>query len=680
MTDGLRRLLAPRSIAVVGGGAWCRNVIRAATEFGFDGPIWPVHPTRTEVAGLPAVPGVDALPDAPDAAFVGVNHAATLDVIAALDARGAGGAVAFASGFGEVEDADAGDRQARLVEVAGEMPVIGPNCYGFVNALDRAALWPDQHGLVPVARGVAIVTQSSNIAINMTMQRRGLPIAAIVTAGNQAQLGLADLGEALLRDDRITALGLHIEGVGDLRAFERMAATARALGKPVVVLKAGRSAAAREATLSHTASLAGSSAGASALFRRLGCVETEGIAAFLETLKFLHVTGPLKGGRLASMSCSGGEASLIADAVEGLPGLDWAPMTEAQRTGLAEALGPRVTLANPLDYHTYIWNDVPAMTRAYAAMLAGPQDLTLIVADFPRADRCDPADWACIVDAARDAQAKAGGRLALIASLPDTMPEDVVAALAPHGIACLSGLTEGLEAVRLAATPGPATTPDPVLLATEPRDPVRVEEGTAKDWLAAHGVPVPRRARARDAAEIADAARALTVPLVLKGEGVAHKSEAGAVRLGLTSPDAVRAAAEEMAAPGFLVEEQIEGGVAEILVGVVRDPAHGFVLTLGAGGVLTEMLRDTVSMLVPASRAEVEQGLNGLRVATLLDGYRGRPAGAKAALLDLVMAVQAAVIADAARLNEVEINPVIVTPDRAVAVDALIERGDMRDE
>ena len=190
---------------------------------------------------------------------------------------------------------------------AGDMPILGPNCFGFINALDRAVVWPDQQGTWPVERGVAIVSQSSNMAINMTMQNRGLPIAYVLAAGNQAQIGLSDLALGALEDDRVTALGLHIEGLDDLVKFGEMALRARTLKKPVVALKVGRSHQSQAAVVSHTASLAGSEAGADALFRRLGIARVGSLPAFLETLKLLHVHGPLPGRNLCSMSCSGGE-------------------------------------------------------------------------------------------------------------------------------------------------------------------------------------------------------------------------------------------------------------------------------------------------------------------------------------------------------------------------------------
>ncbi|MFN3662507.1 CoA-binding protein, partial [Yoonia sp.] len=203
MSD-LSRLLRPHSIAVLGSD-WAANVVTQCRQMGFGGPIWPVHPTRGQIGGVPCYPGLADLPSAPDATFIGVNRHATLDVVAELAGMGAGGAICFASGWAEAGHADLQDQ---LVAQAGQMPILGPNCYGMINYLDGALLWPDQHGGRRVERGVALLSQSSNIVINMTMQTRGLPIAFVACLGNAAQVGLATLAAALLADDRVTALGL----------------------------------------------------------------------------------------------------------------------------------------------------------------------------------------------------------------------------------------------------------------------------------------------------------------------------------------------------------------------------------------------------------------------------------------------------------------------------------------
>ena len=678
MMRSLDRLLRPASVAVVGGGAWCTSVIEQSGKIGYGGPVWPVHPTRSEIAGRAAFASLDDLPGVPDAVFIGVNREATLDVVARLSAMGAGGAVCFASGFREMQ-AETGDGDAlqdRLLEAAGAMPIIGPNCYGFINYLDGALLWPDQHGGRRVESGVAILTQSSNIAINLSMQTRGLPIAYLMTVGNQAQLDLAHLGRALLADRRVTALGLHIEGIGELAGFEALAQEARRLGKPIVALKAGKSEQARAAAISHTASLAGSNAGARALLARLGVAQVDGLPALLETLKLLHLAGPLPSNRIVSLSCSGGEASLMADsAVE--HDLMFPPLAEAQIAGLRAALGPRVALANPLDYHTFIWGDVDRMRDTFLAMLAGDVAMGCIIVDFPRADRCDPSAWDCVIDAAGAARAEAGKPLALLSTLPETLPEPMIERCLATGLIPLIGLDDGLSAIALAAQLGRAGALPPPILAPGTPGPLRMlPEAEAKRALARFGLSVPASLCPNTPQEAADAAAELGFPVVLKGQGVAHKSEAGLVALNLCDVEAVTAAAARMDSPGFLVETMVAGGLVELLIGVLRDPAHGFVLTLAAGGVLTEVMADSQSLLLPAGKDDILGALTRLRIAPLLAGYRGKPGVDTEAIARAVLAVQAYVIAHAAQLDEIEINPLICGADFAVAADALIRTGD----
>lgn len=666
----LERALRPKTIAVIGGGFWCVNVIEELRKIGFAGHVQAVHPTRDEVAGCAAVPNVMDLAQAPDVAFVGVNRTATIDIIRDLSGMGAGGAVCFASGFSETEDG--GGLQAALVDAAGDMPILGPNCYGFINALDRALLWPDQHGLVPVERGVAIISQSSNIAINLTMQARGLPIAYMMTVGNQAQVGLSQIGEALISHPRVTAIGLHIEGVDDLAAFEAFAKKAYALGKPIVALKVGRSDEARAATVSHTASLAGSAAGASALFARLGIAEVKSLSVLLETLKFLHVVGPLPSANIAALSCSGGEASLIADAAAA-QGVRFPALTDPQKKTLNDALGPKVTLANPLDYHTYIWGDVDAMAAVFGAMVMGNAEIGIIVLDLPRADRCVPDEWLKVIDAIALAKESAGKPLAILATLPETMPETVADDLVARGIMPFIGMEDAMAVIRAAAFLGQFEVGNSIHIPLPADNPVTLSESEAKAALKGYGVRIPKSAIAGSPSEAASSAEQIGFPIALKGQGIAHKTEAGAVALNLTSTDEVETIAGSMPTSSFLVEEMVTGSQAELLIGIVRDPAHGYVLTLAAGGVLTELLEGSVSLIVPANETNIAAALKQLKLSKVLQGYRGRPPCDLDAIIETVMTVQAYVSENP--VEEVEINPLMCGADFAIAADAIITRG-----
>ncbi|NKM87278.1 CoA-binding protein [Rhizobium laguerreae] len=677
----LDRLLRPQTIAVFGGRE-ARRVIEQCDRMGFAGEIWPVHPKLDEVLGRPCYRSVSDLPSAPDAAFVGVNRTLTVEIIRSLAEAGASGAVCYASGFSEAtsELGDGAELQQALLAAAGDMPILGPNCYGFINGLDGALLWPDQHGMQRIERGVAILTQSSNIAINLTMQTRGLPIAYVVTAGNQAQTSLADVACALIDDPRVTALGLHVEGFGDLSALERLAALARRSRKPVVVLKVGRSEQAKRAAVSHTASLAGSDAVADAVLTRLGIGRVQNLPGLLETLKLLHVAGPLASHAIWSMSCSGGEASLMADAAVGR-NVEFPALQPQQLPRLRRVLGEMVTLSNPLDYHTFVWGDLARQTEAFSAMFEGGYALNLVVLDFPRGDRCDASEWAMTADAVMTAAATTGALAGLLATLPENMPEPIANRLMANGIIAFCGIDETITAAEVAAGIGRAwNRPPPLPLLDVSSSDGEIEtltEAAAKAELAAFGLPIPKGLLASSPVQAAEQAERLGFPVVLKALGIAHKTEAGAVALNLKDIKAVSNAAAAMPSnAGFLVEKMIDPPVAELIVGAIRDPVFGLSLTLGAGGIFVELLGDSIILPLPATKTDIRAAISRLKLAKLIDGYRGRPKGDLEAAVGAVSATADYVVKNAACLEELDINPLMVLPEGhgVIAVDALIRR------
>jgi len=670
----MKRLLAPRRI-VVAGGAAAAEVVTQCRGIGFTGEIWPVHPRRTELAGLPCFPSLEALPGVPDAAFLAVPAKSTVDMVGALRSMGAGGVVCHASGFAE---AGAASLQDELRAAAEDMAVLGPNCLGLLNYLDGVALWPEQHGGRRVERGVAVLSQSGNVGHNLTMQRRSLPLACLVTVGNAAVTGVPALIDALAADPRVTAIGLYLEGVDDPAGLCAAARRALTRGVPLVALKSGTSELGARATLSHTSALATSDVLCSALFDRAGIARVADLPGLIETLKFLHVHGPLEGASIVSASCSGGEAALVADgaAVRGLT-LPEFPPSVAWR--LAEVLGERVTVANPLDYHTYIWGDAAAQETCFTTLLSSDVDNHLLVLDVPREDRCRTAVFESTVDAIVAALRATGAAASVVSSLPEGLPESVGARLLAEGIAPMQGLPECLDAVaaavrlgRLRADPGPLA----VSRAAGPA--VQLDEWESKRDLARWGVPVPA-GTLTDAAGAPAAAEELGFPVVLKAvsASLAHKTEAGAVRLNLCDAEAVRLAAKELAliSPRLLVERMVTGAVAELLVGVRADPRFGLALTIGAGGTLVELLADTVTVLLPAGREDLAAGLRGLRIHRLLTGYRGRPPADVSATLDAMESVAAYALAEADNLLELDLNPLLVSSNGVWAADALVRRS-----
>ncbi len=746
----LDRLLKPSSIAVFG-GHWAEAVVEQCRKGGFTGEIWPVHPNRTQIAGENCYSTIEDLPGVPDACFVGVNKDATIALVESLSALGAGGAICFASGFSETadQDADAEVRQSRLVAAAGKMPIVGPNCYGVINYLDNVALWPDQHGGKHVERGVAVITQSSNIAINLSMQQRGLPIAYLLTAGNQAQTSLAELATAVISDERVSALGLHIEGFSDIRVFEKLALHARQLGKRIVILKTGVTPLARAALMSHTRSLSGNDAAASAFIERLGMCRVRGIGEFVETLKVLNLKRKVSGTRTFSMSCSGGEAALVSD-MGSDASLTFPALIPRQVEELRDVLGGDIALANPLDYHTVIWDNTDAMTAMVRAMLQAHKpdtqdlastddvvpelaDIALLVLDFPRLDRCEAPSWQRALDAYVDALNHWSGVGAVVASLPENMPEPIIEALFEKGVVALCGMGDGLKALRNAAwlensarmkrlppiwldeksdnapfkaavlsvvegTAQAAGRPSArrasqeawgLVKATVPETdlPRQLDESTAKRWVNRYGVPVPVsirlsfgdvRSSRRLSRALDKASSAFNYPVVVKGLGVVHKSESNAIELGVRDRRGLERAINRIdCAGGCLIEEYVEDAVAELLVSVIHDPVHGLLMTIGAGGITTEVLNDSAQCLLPTSAAELEEMLSRLRCAPLLNGFRGRAVVNRKALIDALLSVEKAALQLGERLVELEINPLLCGENTCTAVDAYIAVRDL---
>lgn len=674
----LSRLLRPNTVAVIGGTP-AERVAQQCDRMGYDGTIWPVHPTRKTVAGRQVHRSIGELPAAPDAAFVGVNRHATVEAVGQLARRGAGGAVCYASGFLEAQDG--GSLQRELVDAAAGMPLVGPNCYGLINYLDGVPLWPDQHGgrRPSSARGVAIVTQSSNMAISITMQRRGLPIAYVVTVGNQAQLGVPNLAAALLEDERVSAVGLHVEGFDSAADYEALANHARQRRVPVVVMKVGRSARGREAVLSHTASIAGSESAAEAFVRRLGFARVHDIAELLETLKLLHVHGPLDGSRLGAMCCSGGEASILADAADAA-GVMLPALSSDQFERVSGTVHPLVNVTNPLDYHTFSWGDEPALVEIFTTFSSGAFDATLLMLDFPRTDRCDDADWQTTLRAFGEAMGTIGGKGIVAATLAENLPEDHAERLIALGIAPLGGVREAFVAINRAAVVGAAWREDP----PPPILPVAcaggvvetLNEADSKAMLAEWDVAVPHGGVARNADAAIEIAERLGGRVAVKALGVAHKTERRAVRLDLHEPHEIRAASRELLgiADTILVERFESDTVVELIVGIVRDPQLGLVLAVGSGGILVEMLGDSTTMLLPVSAADVRDALGRLRCAPLLHGHRGGTAADVDAAVAAILAIARFAAKHHDRLEELDVNPLAVaSEDRgACALDALV--------
>jgi len=672
------RLLKPRSIAVFG-GAQAQETIRQSDRMGYEGEIWPVHPKKTEILGRTVFRSVEDLPGSPDAAYVGVNRHLTIDIVRDLAARDSGGAICYATGFTEAGE-EGSELEERLLEASGDMPLIGPNCYGLLNYLNGAMLWPDQQGGRRVDEGVAIITMSSDVGFNLTMQRRGLPIAYMVSLGNMLKFDLPEAIHTFARQDRVTAIGLYVETMPDPKAFQEAVNVARELAKPIVAIKTGHSNAGQKMVLSHTASLAGSDVLVSALFKRLGVARVGSLEALMEALKVLHVLGPLNGGRMGVMSYSGGDLILLVDGMG--PSLTMPPLSEKVTERLRPTVHKRVVAANPFDFQMFDWDDEDRLTASFTAFLSEDFDVSICLLDYPREDICDQSTWGGAERGFVRAAQKTGTKGAVLATFADTISEPVVARLMKEGIASLAGIDAGLAGIRAAVDVGAAWSRPPSLplltsFGQRQDGPVKVlDEVESKALLARCGVPVPSGRVVYNAGEAVTAAGELGYPVVVKALGVAHKTDVGGVRLDLGSADEVSAAVKEISdlSESYLIEKMVDGVVAELIVGVARDEQFGPYLLVGGGGILIEMMKDCASLLLPTTRQQVLDALGELKCAPLFNGFRGAPPADLNAVADVILAVAGMVEDDPSSIIELDINPLMLLAEGlgVVAADALI--------
>ena len=680
--SALHRLLVPRTIALIGAGAWTDAVAAGARTLGYAGQVWRIHPSRESTPQTHYYRSIDELPAAPDAAFIAAPNHEVPAVAAALARRGSGGFVCFSAGFSETGKAE-GERLTRdLARSAGSLPFLGPNCYGMVNFFDRVAMWPDQVVGEPVERGVALICQSGTIALTLMFNDRSLPIGYLITVGNQTRLAAEDLIDVLCDDPRVSAFGLYLEGIKDAERFARSVARARECGKPIALVKTGRTEAASRTALSHTGALAGSDAVFDAFCNQAGIARCETLATLCETLKVLHCGGPLAGRRVIVMGASGGDMAMTADVSRHL-GLRFPQFPPAVTERLGAILGERVTVANPFDVHTYLWFEHAALRQLFDEVFRTDVDAVGFMLDCPPEARADVAAFTPVIEQFVAAAQGARPRAAFISSLPETTSRSVRRLCMAGGVVPLQGQREALEALDRAGAVGEAWQRDSCPAVRVPRPqhgPIgTIGEHAGKAALAKFGVQVPR-SRVVPCARAAAAAAELGFPVVIKacGTGLEHKTELGGVVLHVRTAEQADAAAARLAALSaeLLVEQMIDDGVAEILVGVTVDAQFGQVLLIGAGGVHAELWQDSVILLPPWSRAMVESALQRLKIAGLLEGYRGQPPGDVAALVETILAIGRYAEAHRDTLAELDVNPVIVRPQGAgaIAVDVLIRK------
>jgi acyl-CoA synthetase (NDP forming) len=617
--ENLKRLLKPRHIAFVGGKA-VEDCINATRKSGFTGHIWAVHPQYTELAGVACVPSLADLPEPPDATLIAVSRERTVDVVAELNAMGAGGAVSIVGEFAETGE-DGAALQTRLVTAAGDLALVGPNCLGVMNMFDGMAVWGGDNVFSPVAGdGVALISQSGYVAYSVTNVEQALPLGYAISMGNQAVLNVADYIDAMLDDPRVRAIGLYLEGIVDISAFSTAAMRAVKQGVPLVALKAGGTQESAELAQSHSGTLAVDNEIWSALFRRFAIVEAGSPKALIEALKLLGSPKPPKGNRVVAAANSGGYAAMIGEKGRNV-GLDFPAPTKAQRNALRQTVPELVSLMNPLDWNLpWAAMSTPDTSDNGMGLLMDDRcDLLVYFVDWPR--ELDVADvWWPTLEGLIQLNNRMDCPVVIASVLPDGLPADLRLRLANAGVVTLQGLDDTLCAIRTVAQYSILRAQ--VLADVENRllstpavltgSLVTLNEEMGKALIAEHDIPVPAHATGTFE-EVIAAADLLGFPLAVKllNEDLLHKNRAGAVHLNINDASGLKQAISaiqtsvsrydaRLDTSHFLIENMVEAPRAEFIVGVSHKPGIGHVLVIGRGGTDVEELRDFATLLLDA--------------------------------------------------------------------------------
>ncbi len=693
---GLEAILRPRSIAIIGASQDPTKIggrpVQLLRKFGFPGAIYPVNPRAVEVQGLPAYPSIAALPEAPDLAIIAVAAEAAGEALEACAARGTRAAVVFSSGFAEL-GAEGEAAQARLGGIARRtgMRILGPNCLGAVSVAERsiATFSIVLEGSLPPAGPLGIASQSGNLgSYTMLLAReRGIGVSRFLTTGNECDVDIADAIAWLAQDDATRVILCVLETCRDAPRLVAALEAARRVGKPVVVLKIGTTAAGQAAAASHTGALAGSDAVFDAVFARTGAVRVASVEALLDLGHAAAVlaAGLPRGRRTMVLTASGGFGVLLADAATAA-GLALPAPAAATQQRILQAV-PFAAPRNPVDATAQMSSRPEILVEILDAILADPNCDTLLLqlasslyiprlrdVYLPalRAMRTKYPDKALMLSIHGPAEA-----IAELTAMGIPVADGVGAATATLAGLCALAEARRTPLVAAATVPPAAVALDAAALGTE---------AAAKQALAAAGLPVLAEQVVASAAEAAAAATVLGFPVVLKvvSPDLPHKTEVGGVVLNLGDAAAValahdamlarvRAAAPAARIAGVLVSPMVRGGV-ELILGSKQDPVFGPVVLVGLGGIFAEVLQDVAVRPAPVDEAGAMAMLRGLKAFPVLNGARGRPKADLGAAARAVAALSRFAAQHVATVAEVDINPLLLRAEGegAVALDALI--------
>ncbi len=697
-SQSLRALLEPRSIVVLGASerpSIGRSVIESLGRLGYEGAIYPVNARYDELLGLKCYPSVLDLPTAPDVVAFCIGSTQLLESVRLLAQRGAGALVVYDGGF--VERGESGrklqDDVAALCREAG-IALCGPNCMGVLNPAARSTSYlaavRDPAGLVG---NVGLVAQSGSICNGMLTDLRRFSFSLVISSGNEAVVSTAAYLEHLIDDPATKVIATFTETVREPERYVAALDRAADKGKPVIVLKVGRSDRTRRAIHSHTGGLAGESRVFSEVLRAHRAIEVQDLDELTEVVAVCQGTRWPRGKRIGVTMGSGGQMELILDLAAPI-GLDLPPLSGADRAEAERVIGPITGDGNPLDY----WGNGKFHTNLPHALatLAASDAYDAVVYCLDTHDGQPMVQPDRLLEYAQilaEASERSDKPHYLMNMRPGVMHSGQIELLRRHGVPVIGGTRQGLRAIdRMGRRAMASVSPRPIVhrKASLPLGRRTINEFESKRLLAAHGLPVTREYLAHSLREAEQAAVEIGYPVVLKAvsDNIPHKSEVGLVALGLSSPDAlaeawtllnrrVDDAGQRGGLTGMLVQEFIPRGV-EVFAGVSRDPDFGLTLAFGSGGIDIERTRDFALRLLPLHEGDVEAMISETGAASLLQAYRGRPAADREALIACLHALADFATVEAEALAEIDLNPIKVLPagEGCRVLDALIVTRD----
>ena len=684
-----QRLISPKNIAFFGG----RDVevaIKEAKRRGFSGDIWPVNPNRKNIQGIECFKSVVDLPEPPDASFIAVPAKHVSGIIKELALMGAGGVVCYSAGFSETGQSGK-NHENQLNSLAPDIPIIGPNCYGFINYLDNVALWPFAHGGSSPGYGAAIITQSGMLSSDITMSQRSIPLTHMISVGNQSSVSIEDLIEILSENPKVKAIGIHIEGIKDIGKLHDVALKAIQKNIPIVALKTGTSVIGGSLTTTHTGSLSGEDKLYDALFERTGIIRVRNPIQFLEVLKFLCISGVPENNSLIAFTCSGGGATMIADYSEKinlkLPNFD-----QASQEKLRHLLPDIATVSNPLDYTTPIWGNAEKTGPVFlTAMQESKASVAILLQDYP-ATGLDESENDYLSDAKAFIKAAKATKIpaAICCTFPENMGKKIREFFILRKVSPMQGIEETLDAVKLGSTfkirqEQLKDSKIASLLTLDKLPPSTfLNEVDSKIVLQGIGIQIPngQQITSRSIEKI-NINLKFPVALKLVSNLVIHKTEHKAICINIKSKSQLIRKIMEMNSnlkktlqdkfnDTFLIEEMASSPIVEMLIGIEPDQQFGYSLLIGSGGTQAEIINDTTTILMPTTKVEILTAIKKLKLFKLINGFRRAKKVNLENLVSDILNIVSFFEKNKNLYSSLEINPLFVYEDTTCAVDAVI--------